>query len=254
MLLIHAHSQVKICVFWTTTPQRFPSISSIAAVILLLPDFKGLSWSSLVSTKSFPFILMAFDQASERTITKGLGAGLEKIWAGDVATRELPVWEHLMSSPFPLKHVNYNEEKKISKNFQFATAQVDNWSRCWKGSRSPGWFPDGEAATVGPLSQEPSHLSHASSDLKLTLDDKLQEKGCPQSVWWARKHCARSWYSAERHLVYYACCDVANVHPVSPINVIHSTIACEAIELSTEEVVMDHNGNFNAQQVPLLEW
>ncbi|KAJ7412469.1 hypothetical protein BTVI_46235 [Pitangus sulphuratus] len=40
---------------------------------------------------------------------------------------------------------------------------------------------------------------------------------------------------------------------MSQINVIHSTIACEAIELSTKEVVMDHNGNFNAQQDPLLE-
>ena len=62
-------------------------------------------------------------------------------------------------------------------------------------------------------------------------------------------------HAAERHLVYYVCCDVANVYPVSPINdVIHSTIACEAIELSMKEVVMDHNGNFNAQQDPLLEW
>lgn len=60
--------------------------------------------------------------------------------------------------------------------------------------------------------------------------------------------------TAEQHLVYYACCDVANVYPLSPINVIHSTIAHEAIELSMKEVVMDHNGNFNAQQDPLLEW
>lgn len=126
MLLIHAHSQVKISMFWTTALQRFPSISSIAAVILLLPDFKGLSQSSLMSTESFPFLLMAFDQAPERTITKGAGADLEKVWAGDVATRELPVREHFVSSPFLLRRVNYNEEKKILKNFQFATAQVDN--------------------------------------------------------------------------------------------------------------------------------
>lgn len=39
-------------------------------------------------------------------------------------------------------------------------------------------------------------------------------------------------YATERHLVYYACHDIANVYPVSPVNVIHSTIACEAIELS----------------------
>ncbi|TRZ16078.1 hypothetical protein HGM15179_011010 [Zosterops borbonicus] len=45
----------------------------------------------------------------------------------------------------------------------------------------------------------------------------------------------------------------AFTNEVSPINVIHSTIALEAIELSTKEVVMDHNGNFNAQQDPLLE-
>lgn len=60
-------------------------------------------------------------------------------------------------------------------------------------------------------------------------------------------------YAMEQHLVYYACCDIANVYPVSLINVIHITIAREAIELSMKELVMDHNGNSNAQQDPLLE-
>lgn len=153
MLLLYAHSQVKLSVLWTTALQRFPSISSIATVILLLHDFKGLNQSSLMSTESFPFILMAFVQAPERISTKVVGLGLEKIWSGDVATRELPVWECLGASPFLLKHVNHNEEKKILKNFPCATAQVDNWSRCWQGSRFPGLgFTAGEAVRVGTLS------------------------------------------------------------------------------------------------------
>ena len=39
-----------------------------------------------MSTESFPFILMAFDEAPERTITKGVVAGMEEIWAGEAAT------------------------------------------------------------------------------------------------------------------------------------------------------------------------
>lgn len=38
-----------------------------------------------MSTESFPFILMAFDQAPERTITKGVAAGTEETWAGEAA-------------------------------------------------------------------------------------------------------------------------------------------------------------------------
>lgn len=116
-------------------------------------------------------------------------------------------------------------------------------------------FTAGEAVRVGPLSWEPSRLW--SCQLRSESDPGGQtprgEMPTEWSLWRAVQH-RDLIVSAERHLVYYACCDVANVYPVSPINVIHSTIAREAIELPTKEVVMDHNGNFNAQQDPLLEW
>lgn len=73
-------------------------------------------------------------------------------------------------------------------------------------------------------------------------------------LWWVTQPCACFQYMPWNNtFFYYASCDVANVYPVSLINVIHITIAREAIELSMKELVMDHNGNFNAQQDPLLE-
>lgn len=38
-----------------------------------------------MSTESFPFILMAFDETPERRITKGIAAGAEEIEAGKAA-------------------------------------------------------------------------------------------------------------------------------------------------------------------------
>lgn len=50
---------------------------------------------------------MAFDQAPETTITKGIVGGVE----GEAATKGQPVWEHPVSYTFLLTCVNYKEEK-----------------------------------------------------------------------------------------------------------------------------------------------
>lgn len=180
-----------------------------------------------------------------------------------VYQRDLLVWEHLMLSPLLLKYVNCKEEKKIIIFFFFSHL-LQLWLITSQGTgKTVGlqtWWLFAGSVRAGPHRKEPSHpCLYQLWDGPDLGEQTLRRKD-------AHSTSVRIFvvgytilspfliYTTEWNLFHYACFDVPNVYPVSQINVIHSTIAREAIELSMKEVVMDHNGNFNAQQDPLLEW
>lgn len=218
--------------------------------MFLLPGFQDLSQSSLMSAESFLFILMGFDQASESTIPKADVAGMEEAWSEEGATACYSFDSISFCLLCRVKHVSCKEERK-----KYQSSSI---------SYRFGWWPIkvpmvriSSATVSGSYSTHPT-FGHASSEQALMPAAKSPQRR-DGGTWsfvptYYTALCPFLVYAMERHLVYYACCDVANVYPVSLINVIHITIACEAIELSMKKLVMDHNGNSNAQQDPLLEW
>lgn len=191
---------------------------------------------------------MVFDQTSEGTITKGAVAGMEETRSEEGATKCYSFYSLLFCLLCIVRHVNCKERKKYQST-----------SICYSFSRWPVKVP---MVRISPATAPGSYSTHLTFGHTRSVEALMPAAKPPRrrdgETWrfvptYYTALCPFLIYAMERLLVYYACCDIANVYPVSLINVIHITIAREAIELSMKELVMDHNGNSNTQQDPLLE-